>query len=62
MLYEHKTLEENQKPSAQGMPGPPKIPWAGGQMQAERLTSASHTGIHFSALFHPSAGISHQLP
>lgn len=62
MLYEHESLEETQKPSAQGMPGPPKIPWAGGQTQTERLTRASHTGIHFSSLFHALAAVSHKLP
>lgn len=31
MPYEQESLEETQKPSAQGMPGPPKIPGAGGQ-------------------------------
>lgn len=62
MLHEHERLEETQKPSAQGMPGPPNIPWAGGQMQTERLMRASHDGMHFSSLFHALAGIIHQLP
>lgn len=62
MLYEQESLEETQKPSAQGMTGPLKIPWAGGQTQTEILTRASHAGIHFPSLLHASAGISHQLP
>lgn len=56
MLHEHESLEETQKPSAQRMPGPLKIPWAGGQTQTERLTRASHAGIHFSSLLQALAG------
>lgn len=62
MLYEQESLEETQKPSAQGMTGPLKIPWAGSQTQTEILTRAGHAGIHFPSLFHALAGISHQLP